>query len=69
MLRNQWGDAPFGFSSLNDRKPVDASDDIIVLAAPDPPGADDAIRISQGEQLWAVPSCAAAVPVLFVRRP
>lgn len=48
MLKNQWTDAPFGFASLNDRRPVAADDDIVVLAAPDPPGADDAIRISQG---------------------
>lgn len=48
MLKNQWTDAPFGFASLNDRRPVAEGDDIVVLAAPDPPGADDAIRISQG---------------------
>ncbi|KAL4448843.1 hypothetical protein ABPG77_007560 [Micractinium sp. CCAP 211/92] len=48
MLKNQWTDAPFGFASLNDRRPVAADDDIVVLAAPDPPGADDAMRISQG---------------------
>ncbi|KAI7838252.1 hypothetical protein COHA_007941 [Chlorella ohadii] len=46
MLKNQWTDATFGFASLNDRKPVAAEDEIIVLAAPDPQGADDAIRIS-----------------------
>jgi hypothetical protein len=48
MLKNQWTDAAFGFASLNDRRPVQAEDDVIVLAAPDPPGADDAIRISSG---------------------
>ncbi|KAL4422848.1 hypothetical protein ABPG75_009045 [Micractinium tetrahymenae] len=47
MLKNQWTDAPFGFASLNDRRPVSEDDDIVVLAAPDPPGADDAIRISE----------------------
>lgn len=49
MLKNQWEDATFGFSSLNDRVPVEPTDDIIVLAAPDPQGADDAIRISQSK--------------------
>lgn len=48
MLKNQWTDATFAFASLNDRRPVAAEDDVVVLAAPDPQGADDAIRISQG---------------------
>ncbi|PSC76209.1 hypothetical protein C2E20_0092 [Micractinium conductrix] len=48
MLKNQWTDAAFGFASLNDRTPVVPQDDIIVLAAPDPQGAEEAIRISQG---------------------
>jgi hypothetical protein len=47
MLKNQWADAAFNFASLNDRRPVADDDDIVVLAAPDPPGADDAIHISQ----------------------
>jgi hypothetical protein len=49
MLRNQWTDAAFEFAALNDRKPVTEQDDIVVLAAPDPMGADAAIRITQGE--------------------
>ena len=48
MLSAQWGDAPFGFASLTDRAPVRPEDDVIVLAAPDPPGADKAIRIAEG---------------------
>jgi len=48
MLKNQWTDAAFGFASLNDRSPVQPDDDIVVLAAPDPQGAEEAIRISQG---------------------
>lgn len=36
MLKNQWTDAAFSFASLNDRKPVQPEDDIVVLAAPDP---------------------------------
>jgi hypothetical protein len=41
----QWPDAGFGFSSLNDRSPVAADDDIVVMAAPDPQGVDQAIKI------------------------
>ncbi|KAI3430548.1 hypothetical protein D9Q98_005141 [Chlorella vulgaris] len=48
MLRNQWTDAAFEFAALNDRKPVTEQDDIVVLAAPDPMGADAAIRITRG---------------------
>ena len=46
MLRNQWQDAPFSISSLNDRKPVEESDEIIVAAAPDPQGVDSLIKIT-----------------------
>lgn len=53
MLKNQWTDAAFGFASLNDRAPVAPEDDIVVLAAPDPQGADEAIRISQGARCSA----------------
>jgi hypothetical protein len=52
MLKNQWSDAAFGFSSLNDRCPVLKGDDIIVIAAPDPPGASDVMRISDGGMGW-----------------
>lgn len=53
MLSYQWrtgpdaGDEPAGFrlSSLNDRRPVQAGDAIVIMACPDPPGADDALRI------------------------
>lgn len=55
MLRNQWTDAQFTFSSLNDRKPVAADDEIIVIAAPDPPGLQSVMQIasqlSQGQSL------------------
>ena len=54
MLKNQWTDAAFGFSSLNDRRPGREGDDIIVIAAPDPPGASDVMRISEGG--WLVGS-------------
>jgi hypothetical protein len=38
MLRNQWADTGYRFASLNDRKPVEEGDSIVVLAAPDPQG-------------------------------
>lgn len=34
LLKNQWPDAAFAFSSLMDRKPVFDSDDVVVLIAP-----------------------------------
>lgn len=39
MLKNQWQDADFAFASLSDRNPVSEDDDLIVLPAPDPQGA------------------------------
>lgn len=38
MLQNSWKDTPFRISSLTDRRPLEESDDLIVLAAPDPQG-------------------------------
>eukprot|EP00951_Prasinocladus_malaysianus_P040137 scaffold457279_cov52-Prasinocladus_malaysianus.AAC.1 len=38
MLGNMWPDAMFKISSLNDRRPVEADDELIVLATPDPQG-------------------------------
>jgi len=46
MLRNQWPDATFSFSSLNDRIAVTTDDELIVLAAPDPPGLESLMKIS-----------------------
>jgi len=44
MLSNQWPDRTFAISSLNSRRPVAAEDALVVLACPDPPGADDCLR-------------------------
>ena len=38
MLRNSWQDLPYRISSLVDRRPIDAEDELIVVAAPDPQG-------------------------------
>ncbi|CAI5959300.1 unnamed protein product, partial [Closterium sp. NIES-64] len=35
LLKNQWPDAPFAFSSLMDRKPVQEQDDVVVLITPE----------------------------------
>ncbi|KAL2942068.1 Elongation factor G mitochondrial [Bienertia sinuspersici] len=35
LLKYQWKDANFGFSSLSDRKPVEAEDEIVVMVVPD----------------------------------
>ncbi|KAJ8751971.1 hypothetical protein K2173_000717 [Erythroxylum novogranatense] len=35
LLKYQWRDAAFGFSSLSDRKPVESEDEIVVMVVPD----------------------------------
>ncbi|XP_021742488.1 uncharacterized protein LOC110708619 [Chenopodium quinoa] len=35
LLKYQWKDAVFGFSSLSDRKPVEDEDEIVVMVVPD----------------------------------
>ena len=45
MLKNQWPDASFQISSLNDRRPFEAEDDLLVIATPDPQGLEDCYRI------------------------
>lgn len=35
LLKYQWKDAAFGFSSLGDRKPVSPEDEIVVMVVPD----------------------------------
>lgn len=47
MLTNNWADAGFQISSLNDRKPVSSSDEVIIVAAPDPPGLDYLMKIGR----------------------
>jgi hypothetical protein len=44
MLSYQWQDRTFAIDSLNARRPVEASDELVVIACPDPPGADDCLR-------------------------
>jgi hypothetical protein len=44
MLSNQWPDRTFVISSLNSRRPVAGEDALVVVACPDPPGADDCLR-------------------------
>lgn len=39
-LKNAWEDATFTITSLNDRMPVSGREDLVVLAAPDPPGVE-----------------------------
>ena len=52
MLSYQWQERSFKIDSLNARRPVSADDELVVLACPDPPGADDALRLVRavGEQ-------------------
>ena len=44
MLQNSWKDTTYQISSLTDRRPVEDSDDLIVLAAPDPQGQKLTLR-------------------------
>lgn len=44
MLSYQWQDRTFTIDSLNSRRPVNTSDELIVIACPDPPGAEDCLR-------------------------
>ncbi|CAD7699623.1 unnamed protein product [Ostreobium quekettii] len=46
MLKNQWPDAPFEIDCLNDLRPYKDEDEVIVMAAVDPLGADDCRRIA-----------------------
>eukprot|EP01025_Chloroclados_australasicus_P010952 TRINITY_DN1467_c0_g1_i1.p3 TRINITY_DN1467_c0_g1~~TRINITY_DN1467_c0_g1_i1.p3 ORF type:complete len:231 (+),score=32.97 TRINITY_DN1467_c0_g1_i1:57-749(+) len=45
MLQNQWQDAQFSISSLNDFHPIDENDELVVVAAPDPQGLDDLTKM------------------------
>lgn len=45
MLSHQWPDRPFTIASLNDRRPVQVEDEVVVVACPDPPGADDCMKL------------------------
>lgn len=45
MLSYQWPDSTFKMRSLNDRRPIQEEDDLIILLCPDPPGAEDCTRL------------------------
>jgi hypothetical protein len=44
---------PFRITSLNDRIPVSPEDEAVVIACPDPPGAEECMRLVRavGEQV------------------
>lgn len=44
MLANEWQDRVFDVSAMTDRRAVQEDDDLIFLAAPDPPTLDDCRR-------------------------
>lgn len=46
MLKNAWPDAGFEIGCLADRNPVQDTDEIVLIAAPDPQGLEDAKRIT-----------------------
>eukprot|EP01023_Acetabularia_acetabulum_P010249 TRINITY_DN1469_c0_g1_i1.p2 TRINITY_DN1469_c0_g1~~TRINITY_DN1469_c0_g1_i1.p2 ORF type:complete len:201 (-),score=47.02 TRINITY_DN1469_c0_g1_i1:1616-2218(-) len=45
MLQNSWTDAQFAISSLNDFNPVDEDDELVIIAAPDPQGLKDLMKM------------------------
>lgn len=47
MLKSLWKDQgiTFGISSLLDRRPLEEDDTLVVIAAPDPQGAEDVIKV------------------------
>ena len=47
MLSAQWKDANFQFSSLNDRKPFEEDDELIVIACADPQSVEEVISIAR----------------------
>lgn len=48
MLENQWEDRDFRLGSMNDRILNDESDELIVIAAPDPQSSDSCKRLANG---------------------
>jgi hypothetical protein len=44
MLSYQWQDRTFKIDSLNSRRPVEPADELVVIACPDPPGAEDCLK-------------------------
>ncbi|GMH38413.1 hypothetical protein BSKO_06297 [Bryopsis sp. KO-2023] len=58
MLSNQWkkdGEIGFALGSLNDTVMVEAEDELVIVAAPDPPGLDSCLKLasqmSEGQAL------------------
>lgn len=45
MLGNQWEDKKFSIGSLNDRVMTETTDELIIVAAPDPPGLEACQRL------------------------
>ncbi|GBF95285.1 hypothetical protein Rsub_08316 [Raphidocelis subcapitata] len=56
MLSHQWQDRAFTIDSLNSRRPVQAGDELIIVACPDPPGAEDCLRtIAEQDEREGIP--------------
>ena len=65
MLKNQWGpDVAFQIAAVNDREPVAAEDELVILAAPDPQSALHAEgscdNVLLGARIVSMPSFTAA---------
>lgn len=46
-LKRTWTDAEFRLASLNDRKPVVGDEDLVIVAAADPQGAGDCVKLAE----------------------
>lgn len=47
-LKDTWGEAaPFRITSLDDREPVSGEEDLVIVVAADPQGADDCVRLNR----------------------
>jgi hypothetical protein len=57
---------PFKITSLTDRLPISKDDELVIVACPDPVGANDCIKIvrSVGEQVCARRVCFVCVALM-----
>ena len=46
-LKRTWSDAAFRVASLNDRRPVAGDEDLVIVAAADPQGAADCVKLAE----------------------
>ena len=45
-LQNNWHEPGFAIRSLSDKKPVLGNEDLVIVASPDPTGAQDCMKLN-----------------------